>query len=160
MTIALYPASFDPITFGHIDIAERAARLFEKVVVAVFDKPLKNLTFSPEMRHEMTQIALAHLKNVDTVQYSGLTVNFAGSVGANVIIRGLRTVEDLEKERQLSMANQTLAPEIDTVCLITSPNHAFISSSLVKEIAMNDGDVSHLVPDHVVLALAEIYNNG
>jgi pantetheine-phosphate adenylyltransferase len=94
MTTALYPASFDPITFGHIDIAERASRLFSLVKVAVFDKPRKSLTFSPEERIELTTLALAHLANVEVIGYSGLTVQFAGQIGAQVIIRGLRAVSD------------------------------------------------------------------
>lgn len=158
MTVALYPASFDPVTFGHVDIAERAARLFDRVVVAaVFARPAKNLMFSPEARHMMTKIALAHLKNVEVVLYSGLTVDFARKIGAGVIIRGLRAISDFEAEMQQALANQSLAPEIDTICLMNSQQYSFISSSIVKEIAMNGGEISHLVPPHVAKALAERY---
>ena len=153
MTTALYPASFDPITFGHIDIAERASQLFSQVKVAVFDKPRKSLTFSPEERIQLTTSALDHLANVEVIGYSGLTVQFARQIGAQVIIRGLRAISDFEVEMQYSLANQSLAPEIDTVCLMNSQKFSFISSSIVKEIALNGGDVSHLVPAHVVEAL-------
>ena len=158
MTTALYPGSFDPITLGHVDIVERAAHLFEQVIIAVFDKPLKNLTFSPETRHQLAEVALAHLDNVTVVPYSGLTVNFARKMQAQVIIRGLRSAIDLEKEMQLAMANRYLAPNIDTICLMTSQEYAFISSSLIKEIAINGGDVSQLVPPHVLMSLKEKYS--
>lgn len=158
MTVALYPASFDPVTFGHVDIAERAAKLFDRVIVAaVFARPAKSLMFSPEARHLMTKTALAHLKNVEVVLYNGLTVDFAREIGAEVIIRGLRAISDFEAEMQQALANQSLAPEIDTVCLMNSQQYSFISSSIVKEIAMNGGEVSHLVPSHVAKALAERY---
>jgi len=158
MTIALYPASFDPVTFGHVDIAERAARLFDRVIVAaVYDRPAKSFMFSSAERQAMTKIAMAHLKNVEVALYGGLTVNFAREVGAEVIIRGLRAISDFEAEMQQALANQSLAPEIDTVCLMNSQQYSFISSSIVKEIAMNGGDVSHLVPQHVAQALADQY---
>jgi len=153
MTIALYPASFDPVTFGHIDIAERAAKLFDKVVVGVFEKPLKNLLFSPAERLALTQEAVAHIKNVEVAHYSSLTAYFAKSIGADVIVRGLRAVSDFEWEMQLALANQSIAPEVDTACLMTSQRFSFISSSIVKEIAFNGGTVDHLVPAHVVRAL-------
>ncbi len=153
MTTALYPASFDPVTFGHIDIAERAAKLFDKVIVGVFEKPLKNLLFTPEERLSMTQQAVAHINNVEVAHYSGLTAYFAGTIGADAIVRGLRAVSDFEWEMQLALANQSIAPEIDTVCLMTSQRFSFISSSIVKEIAFNGGSVKHLVPAYVVQAL-------
>ncbi len=160
MTTALYPASFDPVTFGHVDIAERAARLFDEVLVGVFEKPIKNLLFSPEERLAMTQEAMAHIKNVKVIGYTGLTAHFAEAVGAGVIVRGLRAVSDFEWEMQLALANQSIAPNIDTVCLMTSQRFSFISSSIVKEIALNGGVVTHLAPEHVVQALQRHYKQA
>jgi pantetheine-phosphate adenylyltransferase len=160
MTLALYPASFDPITYGHIDIAERAAKLFDNIVVGVFQKPLKNLLFSPAERLEMTQKALAHIENLQIAPYNGLTASFAKTIGAGVIVRGLRAVSDFEWEMQLALANQSIAPNIDTVCLMTGQKFSFISSSMVKEIALNGGSVDHLVPEHVVKALERQYRQS
>ena len=157
MTTALYPASFDPITFGHVDIAERAGKLFDKVIVAVFDKPHKNLLFPPDVRFNMTQQAVGHIDNVEVAHYSGLTAHFATKVGADVIIRGLRAISDFEWEMQLALANRSLSAGVDTLCLMTSQRFSFISSSIVKEIALNGGTVTHLVPTHVVAALQEQY---
>ena len=155
--IALYPASFDPITFGHVDIAERAAQLFDEVVVAVFEKPLKNLLFSPQERFEMARQAMTHIKNARVVQYGGLTAHFAKSINARVIVRGLRAVSDFDYEMQLALANHSFAPEVETVCLMTNKRFSFISSSIVKEIALNGGKVDHLTPPHVVAALKQRY---
>lgn len=157
MTTALYPASFDPITFGHVDLAERATKLFDNIIVAVFEKPHKNLLFPPEERFEMTRKALAHLNQVSVIHYSGLTATFAQTVGANVIVRGLRALSDFEWEMQLALANKSFAPEIETICLMTSQRFSFVSSSMVKEIALNGGQVDHLAPAHVVEALNKEY---
>jgi len=158
MTIALYPASFDPVTFGHIDIVARAAKLFDKIIVAaVYSRQGKNMLFSTAERRQMTTVALAHLDKVEVTQYDGLTVQFARKVGATVIIRGLRAVSDFEAEMQLALANQSLAPDIDTVCLMNSQKYSFISSSIVKDIAKNGGAVEHLVPAHVAEALLKKY---
>lgn len=156
MTIALYPASFDPITFGHIDIAERAAHLFREVHVGVFAKPSKRLLFSPEQRLELTRQALSHLENVQVSHYDGLTIDFARRIGATVMVRGLRAVSDFEWEMQLALANQSLANDIETVCLMTRQQYSFISSSIVKEIALNDGQIDHLAPEPVVQALRKL----
>lgn len=153
MTDALYPAAFDPITNGHIDIAERAARLFRRLVVAVYDRPMKNLLFPVEDRLEMTRQALAYLDNVSVESYSGLTVSFAKERNINYIVRGLRALSDFEWELQLSLANHSLEPEIETVCLMASQEHFFLSSSILKEIAMNNGRIDHLAPPVVVEAL-------
>lgn len=153
MTRAIYPATFDPITLGHIDIATRAAALFSELIVAVYDRPIKNLLFSPEERWQMTRDALAHLSNVHVDRYTGLTVEFARQQKATVIVRGLRVLSDFEWELQLALTNRNLAPDIDTVCLMTSQEYSFLSSSVVKDIALADGDVSGLVPSHVIKAL-------
>ena len=155
--IALYPGAFDPITNGHIDVAQRAARLFDLLIVGIYagsDRLDKPPLFSPEERREMAEQALAGLANVRVDIFSGLTVDYARAVGAQTIVRGLRAVSDFEYEFKLAHMNRHLAPEIDVVCLMTSSQNSFISSSLIKEVARLGGDVSGLVPEHVVEALA------
>ena len=155
MTIAVFPATFDPITNGHVDIAERAARLFDRVIMAVFDHdpPIKEPLFTTEERVAMVRQAVAHIPNVEVDRYSGLTVEYARSRGAKVLIRGLRVVSDFEAEFKMAHMNRTLAPEIETVSLMASPEHAFLSSSLVREVALLGGDVSAMVPPMVAEAL-------
>lgn len=155
MTIAIYPATFDPITNGHIDIAERAALLFDQLIVGVYDRPMKTLLFSIEERLSMTRIALTHLANVEVRSYSGLTVKFAREQNAGYIVRGLRALSDFEWELQLSLANHSLDPHIETVCLMASQEHSFLSSSILKEVALNSGSIEHLAPPVVVSALYE-----
>jgi len=153
MTRAIYPATFDPITNGHIDIAERAARIFDEVIASVYDRPMKNLLFSIEERLEMVRQALAHLENVRVESYSGLTAKFALEREAVVIVRGLRALSDFEWELQLSLTNHILEPTVETVCLMASQEFLFLSSSILKEIAMNGGSIDHLSPPVVVKAL-------
>jgi pantetheine-phosphate adenylyltransferase len=153
MAMAIYPATFDPITNGHIDIAERAARLFDQLIVGVYDRPLKTLLFSIEERLAMTGQALAHLDNVKVTNYGGLTVTFAKEKEAGYIVRGLRALSDFEWELQLSLANHSLDPEVETICLMASQDHSFLSSSILKEIAINHGSIEHLAPPMVVQAL-------
>ena len=153
MTRAIYPATFDPITNGHVDIAERAARIFDEVIVSVYDRPMKNLLFSIEERLEMVRQALAYLENVQVESYSGLTAKFARDMEAPVIVRGLRALSDFEWELQLSLTNHILEPTIETVCLIASQEFLFLSSSILKEIAMNGGSIDHLAPPGVAEAL-------
>jgi len=150
MTIAIYPATFDPITNGHVDIAERAAKIFSEVIVSVYDRPMKDLLFSVEDRLNMTRQALAHLENVRVESYSGLTAKFAKDMGAAVIVRGLRALSDFEWELQLSLTNHLLEPEVETVCLMASQEFLFLSSSILKEIYMNGGSIDHLAPAAVV----------
>ncbi len=153
MTIAIYPATFDPITYGHVDIAKRAASIFEKLIVAVYDRPLKNLLFTPQEREQMATKAVQHLANVEVRLYHGLTVDYARQVGARVIVRGLRVVSDFEWEFQLALTNRQLSPDIDTICLMASQEYSFLSSSVVKEIAMHGGRVTEMAPPHVAEAL-------
>ncbi len=153
MPTAIYPATFDPITNGHVDIAERAARLFDRLVVGVYDRPMKNLLFTTEDRLHMTRLALEHLPNVEVATYSGLTVNFAIEQQAGYIVRGLRALSDFEWELQLSLANHSLDTSIETICLMASQEHSFLSSSILKEIALNNGSIEHLAPPAVVAAL-------
>jgi len=157
MRKVLFPGTFDPIHYGHIDIATRAANLFDQVVVAVYDKPLKSLLFSPEQRIEMAKAAFDGIGNINVVGYSGLTVVFASEIGANAIVRGLRVFSDFEYEFRMALANDRLNSEIDTIALITSEKNTFLSSSTVKEIASYNGDVSSMVPPHVHQALIKKY---
>ena len=159
MTKVLFPGTFDPIHFGHIDIATRASRLFSEVVVAVYDKPLKNLLFAPERRIELSREALKHLPNVSVVGFSGLTVSFAEEIGATAIVRGLRVFSDFEFEFRMALANRRLKPKIDTLALITTEDNTFLSASTVKEIASLGGDVSSMVPEHVNKALKARYQD-
>lgn len=151
---ALYPGTFDPIHCGHVDIATRAAHLFEELVVAVYDRPAKNLMFTVQERVELARQAL-DLPNVRVAPYGGLTVEFAREVGAQAIVRGLRVISDFELEYQMALTNRELAPEIEFVCLMTRQAHAFLSSSIVKEVALLGGDVSGMVQPHVAEALAK-----
>jgi pantetheine-phosphate adenylyltransferase len=155
LKVALYPGSFDPVTKGHVDIATRAAALFDRLVVGVFDVPPKDLVFTTKERVEMLKQALAHLPNVRVEPYSTLTVEFAKKLGAKFIVRGLRMGSDFEREFDMALMNQRLSPEIDTVCLMSSAEHQFISSSLLKEVLQGGGDVNAFVPEHVIKALKE-----
>lgn len=154
MTVtAIYPGSFDPIHNGHVDIAERAAALFSELIVGVYDTPSKRLLFSTAERVDLAQAALRHLDNVRVTPYSGLTVDFARQVGAKAMVRGLRATSDYEYESQLALTNKALAPELDVVMLITSLEYAYLSSSILKEVAALRGDVRNWVPAPVYRAL-------
>lgn len=153
MTIALYPGSFDPVTYGHLDTAIRAARLFDTVIMAVFDRPNKNLLFSTAERVELLREATRHLPRIRVETYNILTITYARQVGASVIVRGLRAASDFEHEFQMSQVNQTIDPEIDVVVFMASHKYTFLSSSTVREIVALGGDVSALVPPHIVQAL-------
>lgn len=155
MAIAIYPGSFDPIHNGHIDIARRAARLFDHVYVAVYDRPIKNLLFTTEERLALARAALADASNISVVAYRDLTVELARRLGASVIIRGLRAISDFEWELQLALTNRKLAPDIETACLMTSIEYAFLSSTIVKDVARHQGDVTNMVPPVVANALQE-----
>jgi pantetheine-phosphate adenylyltransferase len=154
VSIAIYPGSFDPITLGHVDIAHRAARLFDHVIVAVYaraDKP--GALFPVDERVELASLALNDVKNISVESFTGLTVEYARACGAGTVVRGLRAVSDFEYEFKLAHMNAHLAPEIEVVCLMTSARHSFISSSLIREVAALRGDVTGLVPDVVERAL-------
>ena len=155
MIRAVFPGTFDPIHNGHIDIAQRAARLFDELIIAVYDKPPKSLLFSPQKRLNLVNQAFAEYDTVHPALFSGLIVNFCQEVGAQVIVRGLRVFSDFELEFLMALANHRLAPEIDVIALITSEEHSFLSGSTVKEIASLGGDISSFVPEHVAVALKE-----
>ena len=153
MPTALYPGSFDPVTLGHLDVAARAAALFEKVIVAVYGRPAKDLAFDDGERVEMFAKAVSHLPNVEVTEFDGLVVRMAQSVGANVIVRGLRSGADFEYEYDMAFMNRKLAPEIDMVSFMTSQEYMFISSSLLKEVAKLGGDIDSMVLPHVAEAV-------
>lgn len=164
MTRALFPATFDPIHNGHIDIAVRAASLFEEVIVAVYEMPQKTLLFPTETRFELAKEAFKGNKKIRVTTYHGLTVDYCKQVDAQVIVRGLRVLSDFEYEFRIALANRHLAPDIETVSFITSKEHSFLSSTTVREIATLGGDVAGMVPAHVKTALAarfaELKRNG
>ncbi len=155
MVRAVFPGTFDPIHYGHIDIAMRAARLFDEVIVAVYDRPLKNLLFSPEKRLALVEKVFKNEPKITVMGYSGLTVHFCKEINAQVIVRGLRVFSDFEHEFRMALANHRLVPEIEVVALITSEEHTFLSSTTVREIASLGGDVSSMVPPFVATALRE-----
>ncbi len=153
MKKAVYPGSFDPPTLGHVDILRRAAGLFDEVIVAVGANTAKKPMFSLEERVAMLKEIVAELPNVQVLPFDGLLVNFATQHDASAVIRGLRAVSDFENEFQMALTNRTLAPNLETVFLMTSAEVMFVSSSIVKEIASLGGDVSGLVPKNVAARL-------
>jgi pantetheine-phosphate adenylyltransferase len=153
MTVALFPGTFDPVHYGHVDIASRATRLFDELIIAVYDRPLKSLMFSPEERISLVKESFKDNPKVRVVGYSGMTVDFCRSIGAQVIVRGLRVFSDFEYEFRMALANHRLAPDIESVAFITDEEHTFLSSTTVREIASLGGDVSSMVPPHVEAAL-------
>ena len=161
---AVYPGTFDPIHNGHIDVVTRAASIFDELVVAVYDLPKKRLLFEVEQRYEMAREALAEHQNIKVARFSGLVVNYAQSIDAMAIIRGLRVFSDFEFEFRYAIANKKLAPQIETVAVMTDERHLHISSSTVREVAELNGDVSSFVPPFVAEALqqrfAELSKNG
>ncbi|MEO1003698.1 MAG: pantetheine-phosphate adenylyltransferase [Cyanobacteria bacterium J06638_7] len=155
---ALYPGSFDPLTLGHLDLIERASRLFDGVVVAVLGNPGKTPAFSLEQRLHQIRQATGHLQGVEVGSFDGLTVSFAQQRRTEVILRGLRALSDFEYELQIAHTNKSLAPGVETLFLATAVHHSFLSSSVVKEVARFGGDVSHLVPAGVAQDLSRLFN--
>jgi pantetheine-phosphate adenylyltransferase len=153
MVRAIFPGTFDPIHYGHIDIARRATAIFDELIIAVYDRPLKKLLFSPEDRIALTKEAFLNEPKIKVMGYNTLTVKFCRDMNAQVIVRGLRVFSDFEHEFRMALANRRLAKEIEVVALITSEEHTFLSSTTVKEIAALQGDISTMVPPHVEKAL-------
>ena len=153
MTSAIYPGTFDPITNGHIDLVNRASKLFDRVIVAVAINPSKEPTFSLQQRVSLAQQTLAEFNNVEVCGFKGLLIDVAMDEGADVILRGLRAVSDFEHEFQLAGMNRKMQPDIETVFLTPAEQFTYISSSLVREIAVLGGDVSEFVAPCVVDAL-------
>ena len=155
MTIAVYPGTFDPITNGHLDIAVRAAKLFDQVIIGVYDTPDKRLLFSTEERVEMVRLAIIDEPNIDVTAFHGMTVDFALSKEAKSLVRGLRMGADFEREFEMALMNKKQCPDLELVCLMSSLQYQFLSSSLLKEVAGLGGDIDSLVPSHVAEALSE-----
>ncbi len=153
MVTALYPGTFDPVTMGHQDVTERAARLFDHIVVAVYDTPAKSLLFNTQERVDLFEASVAHLQNVRVVSYRGLTVDCARANRASVILRGLRSGSDFEYEFEMSFMNKHLAPDLEFMYMMTSSAYQYVSSSLTKEVAKLGGNIEGLVADHVRAAL-------
>ena len=160
MTTAIYPGSFDPVTNGHLDIATRAAALFDKLIVCVYDVPQKHLMFTTGERVALVKKAVTRLPNVQVVPYKGLTVDFARKMNANVIVRGLRMSSDFEREFEMALMNKKLGPDVELVCLMTSLEYQFLSSSLLKEACELGGDITNLVPRHVATALKKKFRQA
>lgn len=152
---AVFPGTFDPIHFGHMNIAYRATKIFSTVIVAVYDKPLKDLLFTPEERLHLAQEVFKNNDKIEVMTYSGLTVDFCKQVGSGVLVRGLRVFSDFENEFRIALANQRLDPSIEMISFITQEQHTFLSASTVKEIAVLGGDISTMVPPIVSEALQE-----
>jgi pantetheine-phosphate adenylyltransferase len=161
MITAIYPGTYDPVTNGHVDVIQRAAQIFDRVVVGVVDNPHhKTPLFRVEERVELLKEALEHVDNVEVDVFSELVVEFARRWEAKVIVKGLRVLSDFEYEFQMNQLNRTLAPEIETVYVMASPMVSFVSSSGVKEIASFGGNVEELVPPAVARRLKEMFPNG
>ena len=157
MRIAVYPGSFDPITNGHLDIIERASRVYEKLVVGVLSNASHTPLFSAEKRVEMIRLVTKHLDNVEVDTFTGLLVDFAASKNATVIVKGLRTVADFEYEFQMALLNKALNPEYETMFMMTNTKYSYISSSMVKELAGFHGDLTGLVPCEIIETIEEKY---
>jgi pantetheine-phosphate adenylyltransferase len=158
MSIAVYPGSFDPITFGHIDLMERALKMFERVIIAVAINPGKHALFSPEERLEMIKDSLADHPSRDRVEvdlFHGLLVDYVAAVPARTVVRGLRAVSDFEYEFQMALMNRKLNPEIETAYIMTGMRWIYISSRIIKEVMRSGGDVSGLIPENVEKKLIE-----
>ena len=153
MTKALYPGSFDPVHNGHVDIVERASKLFDELIVGVYDTPPKNLMFTTEERVELFQESVKNLSNVKIQPFHGLAPNVAREMGAEFIVRGLRAGFDFEMEFEMALMWRNLAPDIDVVCMMSSLEYQFVYSSRIKEVAKLDGKIDNLVPIHVAKAL-------
>lgn len=153
MRIAIYPGSFDPFTNGHLDILQRAAVLFDHIIVGVLVHPTKKCFFSPEERVELISEVIKEHENIRAIHFNGLLVDFCRSTGACAIIRGLRAVSDYEYEMQMFSVNNQLAPDLETVFLMSSPRYSFLSSSIAKEVARYGGDITNLVPENIAVEM-------
>jgi pantetheine-phosphate adenylyltransferase len=160
MTVAIYPGRFDPATLGHLDIAIRASKIFDELIVAVYEGGSSTQLFDTKSRMQLLKTAVTPVKNIQVQSFRGLVVNYARHSGAQVIIRGLRGGGDFEYEYEMAFMNQNLAPDIELVCFMTSLKYQFIRSSLIKEVAGLGGDISNLVPPHVAKAINRKLGHG
>lgn len=158
MVIAVYPGTFDPLTYGHMDIIERAAALVDKLIVGIYENPGKRPLFSLEQRVKLVEEAIIGLPNVEVKAFKGLTVDFIHQVGGKVMIRGLRANSDFEREFEMALMNRKLAPDVELICLMASPQYQFLSSTLIKEVAELGGCLEGMVPAHVAAALKERFS--
>jgi pantetheine-phosphate adenylyltransferase len=158
MIVAVYPGTFDPLTYGHMDIIERAAALVNKLIVGIYENPTKQPLFSLEQRVSLVDEAVTELSNVRVKAFKGLTVDFIRQVGGKVMIRGLRANSDFERDFEMALMNRKLAPDIELLCLMTSSQYQFLSSSLIKEVAKLGGCLEGMVPAHVAAALKEKFS--
>jgi pantetheine-phosphate adenylyltransferase len=149
LTTAFYPGSFDPITNGHLDILKRASSIFDKVILGIYDIPQKNLLFSVEERVQLAREASKNFGNVEVTSYSGITVEFARKIGAQVMVRGLRASSDFEREFEMALMNKKLAPDVELVCFMANLRYQFLSSSLLKEIIKLGGNLDDMMPANV-----------
>ncbi len=160
MLTAVYPGRFDPVTNGHVDIAQRAATMFERVVIAVYDLEPKNSLFSTDERVNMFREAVRHAKNIEVKPFVGLVVDFARKEQAKVLVRGIRAVTDFEAELDMTLMNKKMAPEIESVYLMASLEHLFVSGHRIREVAGLGYDVGELVPSHVIAALEKKFGRS
>jgi len=160
MNRAVYPGTFDPITYGHTDIIERGAKVFDELIVAVAMNLAKKPLFSVEERKKIIQQLTSHMPNVHVDTFDGMTVDYVRSVGAHIILRGMRTMSDFENEFQMALSNRAFSGEVETVFLMTSAEHSFLSSRRIKEVAALGADVSAFVPDVVLRMLREKLQSG
>ncbi|MBE5964781.1 MAG: pantetheine-phosphate adenylyltransferase [Lachnospira sp.] len=158
MKIAIYPGSFDPVTLGHLDIIERAAKMVDKLIIGVLNNNTKNPLFSADDRVNMLKEVTSHLDNVEVEAFSGLLIDFVKRKNADVVIRGLRAITDFEYELQMAQTNRTMEPTFDTIFLITSLQYAYLSSSTVKEVAKFGGDLNKFLPQQVIPKVKDKYN--
>ncbi len=156
----LYPGTFDPLTYGHLDLIERSQKIFGNVIVAILDNTSKTPTFKLEERINQIKESTNHLKDTNVISYNGLTVDCAKELNADLILRGLRAMSDFEYELQISHTNKSLNKKIETIFLSTDTNFSFLSSSLVKEVAKFNGEIKHMVPPPVERALREYFSNS
>jgi len=156
---AVYPGSFDPVTLGHLDIAKRAAKLFDEVVVAVYDAPPKRLLFDTEERIQLWKDCLTHVPNVSVTSYKGFTVDLAAELGATALVRGLRALSDFEYELEMALTNSRMSEDIEAVFLMSSHAYLYLSSSRIKEVWGMGRSVKGMVPENVDLALREKFGS-
>ncbi|MCI8483980.1 MAG: pantetheine-phosphate adenylyltransferase [Lachnospiraceae bacterium] len=158
MKRAIYPGSFDPVTFGHVDMIERSAKMVDELVVAVLINSAKNPLFSVKERVSMLDEITGHIPNIRITSFDGLLIDYAREVDASIIVRGLRAVTDFEYELQIAQTNRIVNSKVDTVFLTTSLEYAYLSSTIVKEVASYGGDISHFVPEQLIGRIYEKYS--